>query len=150
MAEFLCSNIDFLPIIHFIYMRECVTFDDLLIIINKNHINLSLEEVIRILEDQKMAEIDYEHKKVIKLGLDFSTPRTSAGNKLKNDFLILETQKSLNLKSSHQNQIIINEDGSYVFCGIKCINFERNKDEYERYISDLLACFNSDAVGTWT
>lgn len=142
-AKFLCENIDLLPLVHFIYMREAVSFQEIEVILCKNSIRKEIKEVIAVIKKYNLAEVDEENETITKHGQDFSAPRTDDGDKLKRDFLTLETNKTINKKANHQNRVIINTEDSYVFCGIKCINFDRNKDDFERYITDLVACFNA-------
>lgn len=143
MVEFLYENIEFLPIIHFVYMREQVSFKDIEIIIAKNDMKYTIDEVISIIKEYDLAEVDEVLQTITKYGQDFSTPRSTAGDELKNEFLRIETEKTIQLKAHHQNQITISDSDSYVFCGIKCINFNSNHREFEKYITDLLACFHS-------
>lgn len=146
LVEYLSNNMEYLPLVHYIYMREKCTFSDINELKLRNKMNIEVDELIKIIDEKKIASVNYNDREIVRFGEEFECPQTPCGHKLKNKFLQYEISKTViqgEEKNSYQNDIKIGKENGYVFAGITCIDLDETQEMFERNVSNMVACFNS-------
>ena len=87
VIEYLFDNIQYLPLVHYIYMREYCTFNDIQELSIRNNINQPIDELLSIIDSHKIAQVDYVKGIVLRFGEEFECPQNRIGHALKNKFL---------------------------------------------------------------
>ncbi|MFN3225416.1 MAG: helix-turn-helix domain-containing protein [Hyphomicrobiales bacterium] len=88
------DNIDLLPVIHAVYMRDQISFSDVESVLNKNQITRAVDEVAKFFERNKLANIDWEKRCFSRFTMSFQIPKTKVGQEFKGRFLLEEHKKS--------------------------------------------------------
>ena len=93
-VKVLDENIDLLPVIHAVYMRDEISFCDVESVLRKNQITRTVDEVAKFFEQYKLANIDWEKRCFSRFTMSFQIPKTKVGQEFKGRFLLEEHKKS--------------------------------------------------------
>jgi transcriptional regulator with XRE-family HTH domain len=88
------ENFELLPVVHAVYMRDEISFDDVSRVLAKNRVTRDVKDVAIFFSDNRFARVDWERKTFSRFSTTFRIPRTELGQKFKSRFLLAEYQKS--------------------------------------------------------
>lgn len=136
IANDLNSNIDLLPLIHYIYMVNEASENEVIDICDKNNIEKEFDRIDKFLINAGVAIEFLDGKKYKRNRPFFRVPRTEEGVKFKDNFLRLEVEKSLTKTRGPEN---FSENCTFDYSGI----FALTKESRDK-LSDRLCDFVSE------
>jgi hypothetical protein len=135
VVEALEEKIDWLPVIHFIYMRQSCTFSELARILRQNAIVDALDEVLSFLKNYELALVDDKKQLVVRHAPLFRIPASRKGSQFKDRFLMLEIQKSL----QKERRKSLGEEGTWSHSSIACLKSSEASEALLQGVSQLIA-----------
>jgi hypothetical protein len=140
VVRFLDKHFHFLPLIHFIYMRQKCSFSEIEELLIQNGDQMNLEEALDGLEKHHLASVNRSGHIVQRFKRIFRIPPTETGIRFKDRFLSHEIAASLLMPRS---QNVLSPEASFVFSGITCYNPDTAENIKGR-VADLSAAFDGD------
>jgi hypothetical protein len=134
IVAYLDANMQLLPLIHFVYLKDECTFDEVQRVARKNGVRRGISSVLGDFRRYGIALVDKSRRTVRRLNRVFRIPRTSGGNAFKDRFLLAEVQRSL--QKSHSQ--VIGPDCSLVHSAILGLN-PQGCSAVQSRLADLLA-----------
>ena len=142
ILKYLAENFDFLPVIHFVYMRRSCSFDDLKKILKKNNIEKSFESVMADLVRLKLAYVDKKKRIIQRHKRTFRIPRTPDGVSFKDKFVLHEVKKAIECKNRDD---YFSKNNSFIHSSINCLSL-KNSEYLINKIADLVAATGAGEV----
>jgi hypothetical protein len=136
VLEYLNDNFEVLPLIHFIYIKNKCTFEDLEKIMEKNHILEPLTQIIKDFEIYKITSINWDDKTVARYSKIFRIPRTVFGIKFKDKFLESEIEQTLKMPNREPK---IGHSSNFVYSSVSAFKGEDGIAKISDKISGLIA-----------
>lgn len=139
VVDALEERMEWLPAIHFIYMRKSCTFPELLRVMEQNDIHDSLSDVISFLRKYELALIDDQKKLIVRHSPLFRIPASRKGLRFKDRFLMHEMEKSLKKDRTKS----FGEEGTWSHSSIVCLKSTQAADALMSGVSQLVARIES-------
>lgn len=136
IVDYLDNNFEILPLVHFIYMKEHCSFDELDQICQINHMSLDLSKTLLDFKKYNIAEINFETNTVSRLQTDIRIPRNEKGIELKDRFLVYEINETLRDKVRGK---VIGTNNTFIQSRILCMKTGAGLARVSNKIIDLIA-----------
>lgn len=149
ITEYLDRNFSVLPLIHFIYMRQSCSYEDIKEIMTRNKISKSLDAILNDFESLQLAVIDRANKTIRRHKRAFRIPRTSRGIDFKDRFFLHEAKlavadKTRNLPTATTPMKMIDGTTTYLLSTIICVQLRQQGNSIADRITDLLASIEAE------
>ncbi len=144
IVKYLDENFEILPLIHFIYMRETCTFEELNEIVRKNDIRKPFVQLIDEFEKYNIAIVNHSKKTITRYSKIFKIPKTNLGVVLKDRFLKTEINETIQATSREQ---LIGPKNTFVYSGVVCIKSGESLKRTSNKLIELLAEIEVESSG---
>jgi DNA-binding XRE family transcriptional regulator len=142
VINYLSNNFELLPIIHFVYMREQCSRQDIQEIIRRNEIKKDIRLILKEFKELQIAEVDEDHGIIKRNQRMFNKiPKTASGIAFRDKFLIHEITTAMRDKRSSQ---VVSSNNTFIWSGITC--FDVKESQFQRRVADLIATFSAEEV----
>lgn len=136
IIEYLDEKIELLPVIHYIYNNDRVSFNDIQQLMENNKINIPIDEVLSEFEKHNIAYINWEYENVKRYNRIFKIPTSELGIRLKNKFLLTEVSQTVERKNRDND---IDLEKNFVYSVISSYKSKASLEKLSDKVLSLVA-----------
>lgn len=145
IVAYLNGNFEILPVIHFIYMRQRCSFEEVEQVVADNGIALSASHILDELKRLELAVVDEDRRVVTRHKRLFRIPKTERGKSFKDRFFKHEANLSSN-DTRRGNLDVVNPESTYLYSVITSISMNGGAAAISDQIADFTAAVDAAEV----